>query len=238
MYESFCRETQYQPLSRATLFKILKVCAASKRTSLKGLDNISAEGHEAFDQLIKLISVLEENGMAIEQSKNLKAELNGYKVYLKNEYKLQLAKASSCADHCRSWSLSDSKDKSFQTNCDHTHDLFCEKCDSWKKVVREIRLYIDEEIEYEELQCDLKLENELLITQVEAWKSHNLRIVNQDECRIETLDNLKPNQILLVLDCAMKFLPIFCREKQSDWFRPERNKLACGSVHLQQSGRK
>lgn len=37
LYTSYCTENSFSPLSNSTLFQILKACAASKRTCLKGL---------------------------------------------------------------------------------------------------------------------------------------------------------------------------------------------------------
>ena len=35
MYEAFCKESDVVPLSTSSLFQILRVCHASRRTSLK-----------------------------------------------------------------------------------------------------------------------------------------------------------------------------------------------------------
>lgn len=43
MYQSYCREVEFQPLGISSLFEILEACAASKRTSLHGLDNIAVK---------------------------------------------------------------------------------------------------------------------------------------------------------------------------------------------------
>ena len=53
-YKSYCEETNFTPMSRSTLCRILKVCSASVRKSLQGLDYISAEGAAAFDELEKI----------------------------------------------------------------------------------------------------------------------------------------------------------------------------------------
>ena len=42
--------------------------------------------------------------------------------------------------------------------------------------------------------------------------------MNQDEARIEAIDALDENSVLLVQDWAMRFLPREFRENQSDWF--------------------
>ena len=52
---------------------------------------------------------------------------------------------------------------------------------------------------------------------IECWKTHLLRSVNQDECRLDILSNLSASYIPLVLDWAMKYLPHKYRECQSDW---------------------
>ena len=43
-YTQFCREENFQPLSRSTLFKILEVRGLSQRKSLQGFDNTAADG--------------------------------------------------------------------------------------------------------------------------------------------------------------------------------------------------
>lgn len=42
--------------------------------------------------------------------------------------------------------------------------------------------------------------------------------MNQDDARIEVVDALHQNSVLLVQDRTMKFLPRKFRESQSDWF--------------------
>ena len=50
-YQSYCHETGFVPMSHSTLCRILKVCPAPVRKSFQGLDNVSAEGAKAFDEL-------------------------------------------------------------------------------------------------------------------------------------------------------------------------------------------
>ena len=50
------------------------------------------------------------------------------------------------------------------------------------------------------------------------WKSHILRTINQDKARTQTLHDLQTGDILLIMDWAMKFLPLAFREKQRDWY--------------------
>ena len=58
-YQVYCMETGFSlSLSRSSLCRILKVCSASTRTSLDGLDYFSAEGAKACDELIGVVDKL------------------------------------------------------------------------------------------------------------------------------------------------------------------------------------
>ena len=61
----------------------------------------------------------------------------------------------------------------------------------------------------EELKHDLSC----AAPSIEDWKSHVLRSVHQDAAK-----SLKPSQVLLIMDWAMKFIPTSFRETQRDWF--------------------
>ena len=50
------------------------------------------------------------------------------------------------------------------------------------------------------------------------WKSHIVRAINQERAKIDILDNLTAQQVLVVMDWAMKWLPRSHRETQIEWF--------------------
>jgi hypothetical protein len=64
-----------------------------------------------------------------------------------------------------------------------------------------------------------KEENRFVVAQskknIEAWKAHMLRFINQDEASLKAVDDCS---LLMVLDRAMKFIPRNYREGQVDWF--------------------
>ena len=64
----------------------------------------------------------------------------------------------------------------------------------------------------------IKHQFEQLTNKIDAWKVHILRSINQDQARLDIIQNLGPQSALLVLDWAMTFLPRKFREAQSDWF--------------------
>lgn len=57
-YTSYCREQQFELASTRSLFRMLDICSASMQSSLHGLDNITAEGTEAFDNLRAIVYTL------------------------------------------------------------------------------------------------------------------------------------------------------------------------------------
>ena len=59
-YITFCKEQEFEPLSKRTLLRILSTsCPASERKSLQGLDYYVADGGKAFDELLVVIEKLE-----------------------------------------------------------------------------------------------------------------------------------------------------------------------------------
>ena len=53
---------------------------------------------------------------------------------------------------------------------------------------------------------------------MQAWKAHQLRSVQEDKSRLDVLELLNNDTVLIVSDWAMKFLPQLYRESQQDWF--------------------
>lgn len=51
-----------------------------------------------------------------------------------------------------------------------------------------------------------------------SWKAHQLRTINQDRARLDVLALIDSEDVLIVQDFAMKFMPSQYREAQSDFF--------------------
>ena len=82
-YISYCQETEFNPPSERTLYRIIDVCAASRQKSLQGLDYFLTEGAQAFESVERVIMVLEEEGATSIWGKEAKAILKEAKRYLK-----------------------------------------------------------------------------------------------------------------------------------------------------------
>ena len=90
--------------------------------------------------------------------------------------------------------------------------MACDRCNLFTAVFQDI----ESVLEAIEIPLEEREELKYIITQsrrnIEAWKAHLLRSVNQDEARIDVLNALKEQEVLVVLDWAMKFLPRKYRE--------------------------
>ena len=83
--------------------------------SLAGLDNVTAKGTEAIDNLIKIIETLVENGADKAWGTTAERKVKEVKRYFKTDFKAHLSREEHCADHCTTHALSDQKNKEFQS---------------------------------------------------------------------------------------------------------------------------
>ena len=121
-------------------------------------------------------------------------------------------------DHCRRFALSDSKCSDYLEACNHIHDGACDRCSLTERSIHEIEGALPLVAATSEELDGLKFNTEQARRNINAWKAHLLRAVNQDEARINVIEELDENSVFLVEDWAMKFLPRKYRESQSDWF--------------------
>ena len=56
------------------------------------------------------------------------------------------------------------------------------------------------------------------VPDIDGWKAHILRAAHQDTAKSAVIENLANNQVLIIMDWAMKCLPIGYRETQRGWF--------------------
>ena len=221
-YLAYCSDIEFEPASERTLFRILEVCSASMQKSLHGLDYITTDGAQGFECLENIASTLR-NEQAVSSSweKECKQQLVDAKRYLKADYKLHLSRDERCADHCIVYALSSPTDASFRDTCDHVHNVVCDACRGMETVVKEIGAQIEgisdagqDEVAKRKLQFEYGQAKEA----IGAWKAHNMRVVNQEPAKQDVLSTLNSNNCLIVMDWAMKFLPLRHREQMRDFF--------------------
>ncbi|CAC5377179.1 unnamed protein product [Mytilus coruscus] len=101
-------------------------------------------------------------------------------------------------------------------NLVHMYEAFCKESDE-SDVDPLSRSSLFEDIPVE-LKLELLNDIEVGVCNILSWKQHLVRCANQDRCR---LGSLKKEEVFIIMDWAMKFLPLSFREKQSDWYAPK-----------------
>lgn len=212
-YTKFCSELNFIPLSERTLFRILNLCAASKRKKLAGLDSVMQAGTDAF---LKLEEIRVQLGDVFVDSTG-KDDIQDCKKYIKGDFKTHLEMSDNCSFHCITFALSDPKEKSYRSQCHHIHQDNCDRCSKletiFSKLEEKINSVIDDDLQ-EELKHDLS-QSQIYI---HNWKNHIIRSANQNKAKTNIISTLSSNQILIFMDWAMKYIPIIDRESQSEWF--------------------
>ena len=212
-YLAYCQDQSYETFSRSTLYNILNACNASQKKNLHGLDNITADGMKAIDNIAGVISKLRMFGLEEEKAERLNEVMISANQHLKFEIKGHLATESKCIDHCTVFSLSDPNSQEFRGKCNHEHCEGCSHCSIVEKSLIEVT---DTFESMTSIPSDLVAEMNHDITrskeQILAWKAHCVRTVHQDQAKQDALCNMKPHQALIVMDFAMKFLPVKHRD--------------------------
>lgn len=91
MYISYCTDLNFAPLGKSSLFRILTARAASQKTNLHGLDNIAAEGVEAFQSLHEFVNNLKKKSSISSNTHNeWSTTLTASRIYLKTDFKLHI----------------------------------------------------------------------------------------------------------------------------------------------------
>ena len=220
-YMKHCHETEVEPLSRSTLFRILEIREAGERKSLQGLDNIAADGSSGFEKMGNIVNEMEKFGASKLWVESTLKKLSRAVLYLKTDYSVHCREDTPCPDHCRSFALSDPQASCFQQPCAHRHDLFCERCDELKDVLNDIETKVKTQsssMYSEEQKLDILHDFRKAKDDIFKWKCHILRSCNQEIAKQDVLSKLGRNSALIVIDWAMKFIQRRYREKQSEWY--------------------
>eukprot|EP00058_Branchiostoma_floridae_P012379 XP_002597867.1 hypothetical protein BRAFLDRAFT_105474 [Branchiostoma floridae] len=218
-YSQYCTSANFQPLPDRTLFKIIEVCAARQQKSLQGLDYISTEGAEAFDAICSVVDSLVQNGASADWAKTVTHKLKEGKRYFQTDYKTHVKLEDRCGDHCIAFALSEKGKETLAVKCNHSHEITCERCVEIDSSLSEVQKMIEKEgLLTEEHKSRLCFTFEQSSSAIYSWKSHLLRAVNQDLAKQSALQQLDKQSALIVMDWAMKFLPLKYREQMTDFF--------------------
>ncbi|KAK2562857.1 hypothetical protein P5673_013817 [Acropora cervicornis] len=89
-YSAYCKEQNFEPAGQRSLYRIIEVCGASMQKSLQGLQNTTAEGTEAIDNVTDVLKTLETVLKEIESEINLVEMLEEHSLWLNHDFKLCL----------------------------------------------------------------------------------------------------------------------------------------------------
>jgi len=64
-YLDYRKVQDFEPASQRSLYQMIEVCSASVQKSIQGLDNTTAEGTEAFDQVLLMLEGLPDQGISV-----------------------------------------------------------------------------------------------------------------------------------------------------------------------------
>lgn len=154
--------------------------------------------------------------MNLNNGNKMKEKLFNARLYLNTDYKLHTKQEDKCAFTCLQYALSNHKTSLLSVSCDHGHNKNCSRCRIFGEAVIEIHEVIRKTPSKEQ---EVFLQDfEMSTTQVAEWRSHIERTMNQDDERIYILHDLKSNEVLVILDLAVKYLPQIYREKMKYFY--------------------
>ena len=108
---------------------------------------------------------------------------------------------------------------SLSQECHHEHDESCKFCLDLYAVIDDLeQIIVDGLYSTEEIRAEFIHDFQTCKEKIFQWKQHILRTVNQEAAKTSILENLKEDEVLIVMDWAMKFLPWIDREKQTDFY--------------------
>jgi len=238
-YNSYCSDIEFEPASERTLFRILEVCSASMQKSLHGLDYLITEGVQAFESLESIAETLRSLGNVSESwYEQCKQQMKNGKRYLKSDFKLHVSDEERSADHCIAFALSDTGDSSFRKPCSHRHGIICDSCQDIVAVIQEISQKITDDsfTPDDGTRARMKFDHDNAKAAINVWKAHNVRTVNQVMAKQDVLSNLAQNSCLIVMDWAMKLLPMYYREHMKNFFGKKGKSWHVSAVIVKQDG--
>ena len=100
---------------------------------------------------------------------------------------VHVSKSSPVPDHCRLYALGDESHSDFTTECDHQHDLRCDRCELISSVFDEVDSAMEDAVIPSEEQKEMAYVIAQSKKNIQAWKAHLLRAINQDEARLNLL---------------------------------------------------
>ncbi|CAC5356523.1 unnamed protein product [Mytilus coruscus] len=218
-YKVYCEENTIIPLGESTMYKTLSECTATIRQSFEGVDYFVAEGGRAFATLEAVAKELHSLDLMTQtEFSDINKLLLQSRRYMKADFRVHVAQSCQVADHCLTYGGSDPKDKNFKSECNHSHTHICESCEQLKEIITAMTKIVTRTTEHEDAANDMRFKINQAAQSIINLKKHLVRCQIQDQAKNDTFEQMKENEVFIVCDWAMKFLPRKFREDQCDWF--------------------
>ena len=142
--------------------------------------------------------------------------------YLKSDYKVHLDREERWGDHCTVYALSDQDNPAFSSGCNHDHDLGCDRCQFLNDTLAVIETQIDNMAKSKLLTEEQSLQFRFLCRQaidnIRTWKAHLARSSLQEVAKHDAFKTFDTRTVIIIMDWAMKLLPMYFRERMTDFF--------------------
>lgn len=217
-YLSYCQENKIPSFCRATLYNILKTIKPTQKTSLAGLDDVVADGIEAFKKLKEIVT-----GNCDARKLEFLNKLDAANDFLKRTQIRHLSDASECIQHCAAFAHSDPKNVKLQQSCDHQHSSTCTDCIAIFKLMDEVKEYVQsytiiQGVDAEHVKNLLMNDIAIHRSAVIEWFTHNVRAFQQNKSKEDAMKLVDETTAFILRDWSMKYLPQRFREGMRSWF--------------------
>lgn len=217
-YLFYCQENEIPSFCRTTLFNILKTIKPIQKTSLAGLDDVVADGIEAFKKLKEIVT-----SSSGARKLEFLQKLDEANDFLKRTQIRHLSEASDCLQHCASFALSDPKNTKLQQPCHHQHSLSCNDCIEIFILMDEVKEYVQRSTIIQGADAEhLKnlMMNDIAThrSAVIEWFTHNVRAFQQNKSKEDAMELVDEKTAFILRDWSMKYIPQRFREGMRTWF--------------------
>ena len=206
-YLKACKNSDYNSLSKSSLWRILASIKPSKRKSLGNLDNLTASGINEFETIIKLASKYRIETTTTE------AIQNG-RTYLKTNYQMQHYQLFSAQPktHNLLLALSDAHNACLRTNSDTSNN----SSDDFRELIEAI-YKIQSIIKYNENLDDV-YDGNIVIKDIIEYIKHLVTGAQQSKAKSYAFHKIDNNSALWLHDFSQKIIPIKYCESQKEYF--------------------
>ena len=200
-------------LSDGVFLNLVDCVSGDVPTCLKALDNIYCECLiENHENICKLLVVLCEGKPRLRES--LMTEAHWIKDFLHHQFQAHVHTDSTCKCHSLQHALANTDDGKARPDT-------CVDCSRIDRFWQSIALAVDQfesSSDTNETKVSLALYADSLSANMNTYITHIMRKEHQARLYQEAVDNLKMDQVIIVVDFKMKLLSMLYRESQASWF--------------------